>query len=360
MKIIDYCNNNLHVMAYSESIDRWVDLQQLKEYLYVNEKQPEVIPYVTSYYEKRIGLCMSKEQWDSLEEGKYHIVIDSEKVQGNLTYGELVIEGECDKEVIFHSVICHPSLADDELSGVCLAVYLARYVYGIENRKYTYRFIFVPETIGAIAYLSKNLNYLKEKCIAGYVLSCEGDNNTYSYVPTIKGDTLADRAARNILHFVFPNYEEYSFLQRGSDERQYNAPGIDLPVCLVGRSKGETFPEYHTSRDNLDFVSAEGYQGSFEVFTQIITLLENNVKYRATVLGEPQLGKRGLYSNINHKVLNKRKFRSLVDFLAYANGGRDVIEISEILDIPFSELKVIINALLEYGLIAAIKDSDCR
>ncbi len=352
-KIIDYRKNNLHVLAYSNPIDQWMPLEELKNYIYTDELSPDTIPYVTSYYKDRIGMCMSYHQLSNLSEGNYHIYIDSKKKDGSLTYGEIVLKGESHEEIIFHSVICHPSLANDELSGPALAAFLAREIKKMDFRRYTYRFIFVPETIGAVTYLSRNLENLKKSVKAGFILSCEGDDRTYSYLPTIEGTTLSDRVAVKVLSEMHPNYNRYSFLERGSDERQYNSPGIDIPVCLVCRSKAGEFPEYHTSNDNLEFVSPEGFQGSFDVFMNIIRLLEANRIYKTKVLCEPQLGKRKLYSDLSFRG-SKASYKIIVDFLTYANGYNDVISISNILDISWEQLTNVINILLEKDLIEAV------
>lgn len=236
-RVIDFKNNNLHVVGYSLPVDKFVDLQELKSVVYTQPDQPDAIPYVTSYYKECYGFCMSQNQLDKLPEDTYHIVIDSELKEGSLTYGEIIIPGDTEEEVFLSTYICHPSMANNELSGPVVATFLAKWLNLLVKRRYTYRIIFIPETIGAITYLSKNLQYLKEHVIAGFNLSCVGDNRTFSYVESRYGDTLADKAAKNVLSFYYPDYKTYSFLKRGSDERQYNAPGVDLPVCAICRSK---------------------------------------------------------------------------------------------------------------------------
>lgn len=355
-KIVDFRENNLHVMAYSEPVNAWLSKEELAKFVFWDEGNPDAIPYVASYYMPRIGMCMSKRQWDMLDDDKYHICIDCEKVKGSLTYGEIVYQGEMEDEILFHSVVCHPSLANDELSGVTLATYLAREVGRMQKRRFTYRFVFAPETIGAIVYISSHLAQLKMNVKAGYILSCEGDNGAYSYLPSITGQTLADRAACAVLNSLHPNYKSYSFLERGSDERQYNAPGIDIPVCLVCRSKAGTFPEYHTSSDNMNFVSPEGFAGSFDVFTDIIKLLEHNQRYKTAVMCEPHLTRYGLYSDLT-KSGNKNPFKRVVDFLAYADGTRDLIEIMDILKMDVHEACDIIRKLSTHHLITIVRDS---
>ncbi|MDO5379834.1 MAG: DUF4910 domain-containing protein [Acidaminococcaceae bacterium] len=349
-RIIDFQNNNLHVVGYSTPVDKIVDLQELKSIVYTQPDQPDAIPYITSYYKERYGFCMSQNQFNSLLEDNYHIVIDSELKNGSLTYGEIIIPGDTKEEVFLSTYICHPSMANNELSGPVVATYLAKWLKSLKKRRYTYRIIFIPETIGAITYLSKNLKYLKEHIIAGFNLSCVGDNRTFSYVESRYGNTMADKVAKNVLGFYYPNYKSYSFLKRGSDERQYNAPGVDLPVCAICRSKYAEYPEYHTSKDDLQVISQEGLFGAYEVYQQCILVLENNYKYKMNVLCEPQLGKRGLYPTISQKG-TYNEVKAMTDFIAYADGSNDVIDISNIIGVPVKDLLVVIKMLKQAELL---------
>lgn len=348
-KIIDFKNNNLHVVGYSVPVDKIVDLSELKAIIYTQEDQPDVIPYVTSYYKERYGFCMSTVQKDSLPEDKYHIYIDSELKDGSLTYGEIIIPGG-EKEVFLSTYICHPSMANNELSGPAVAIHLAKWLRSLKERRYTYRIIFIPETIGSITYLSRNLDILKKNVIAGFNISCVGDDRTFSYVASRYGNTLADKVAKNVLKYYYPDYKSYSFLDRGSDERQYNAPGVDLPVCSICRSKYGKYPEYHTSKDDLQLISAAGLQGAFEVYQECIVALENNFKYKINVLCEPQLGKRGLYPTMSQKG-SYDAVKAMTDFIAYADGTNDLIDISNIIGVPINELVNIVDKLLKNKLI---------
>ncbi len=357
-RIIDTAKNNLHVMGYSLPVDEWVDLEELKKHIYTQPDQPDVIPYVTSYYKERFGFCMSQKQKDSLKPGKYHMFIDSELFDGVLNYAEIVIPGESDREIFFSTYICHPSMANNECSGPALAVELLTYVKNLKARRYTYRFIFIPETIGSITYLSQggNLAHLKEKMTAGFNLSCVGDNKNYSIVESRYGNTLADSVLKNVLHFhTGGNYSCYSFLQRGSDERQYNAPGIDLPVVCFCRSKFGEFPEYHTSADNMSFVSPEGFQGSYDVMTKVINALEANRKYKVKVLGEPQLGRRGLYPTTSQKG-SYDGIRALTNLIAYSDGNNDLIDISNRIGVPVDTLIPICETLRDNNLLEAVNE----
>ena len=326
-RVIDMRENNLHVMGYSVPVDAWVTLDELKQHIYTQPDQPDAIPYVTSYYKERFGFCMSEAQLRSLPDGKYHMVIDSELFDGSLTYADLVLPGESDREIMIASYVCHPSMANNECSGPVLLAALARYIQNLPKRRYTYRFVLNPETIGSITYLSKNYKHLQEKLEAGIVLSCVGDDRAYSMVHSRYGDTMADKSLMNILRGR-ENFKEYSFLHRGSDERQYNAPGIDLPVVGFCRSKYGEYPEYHTSADDMGLISPSGLQGSYEAMTEWIQAMEHNRKYKTTVLCEPQLGKRGLYPTISKKD-NYDGIAAMTNFIAYADGRNDLVDISE-------------------------------
>lgn len=350
--IVDFKENNLHVLGYSTSIDRWVELDELKKYIYTQPEQPDVIPYVTSYYKERYGFCMSENQKNSLKPGQYHMYIDSELMDGNLTYGEVILPGESEKEVLLSTYICHPSMANNECSGPALLAELVRFLAS-KKRRYTYRCIWIPETIGSITYLSRNLKHLKKYVIAGFNLSCVGDNRDYSIVESRYGDTLADRVLRNVLKYQTDKYSKYSFLQRGSDERQYNAPGVELPVVCFCRSKFGEYIEYHTSADDMKLVTPEGFQGSYEVMTQVIAALEYNRFYKINVLCEPQLGKRGLYPTISQKG-SYDSVKAMTDFIAYADGTNDLIEISDRIGVPVKRLIEITEKLEKSDLLERI------
>ena len=353
-KIIDFKNNNLHVVSYSEPVDKIVTLSELLEIIYTLPDQPEYIPYVTSYYKKIHGFCMSENQKRQLSDQRYHVYIDSEFREGSLTYGEIIIPGETKEEIFLSTYICHPSLANNELSGPCVAVHLAREISEMKQRRYTYRIIFIPETIGAIAYISENIDEMKANIIAGYNVTCVGDNRTYSYIPSRNGSTLSDKVARNILSAVYPQYRKYSFLDRGSDERQYCAPGVDLPVGSICRSKYGEYPEYHTSADNMGFVSPEGLAGAFEVYKKCILLLEANHKYHVNCLCEPQLGKRGLYPTLSMR-RDQTDTRNMLNVVAYLDGTNDIVDLSEITGIDASEVIRIIQVLDKADLISVVE-----
>jgi len=348
-KIIDFTKNNLHVLGYAVPVDRSLPLSELQEHLYSLEDQPDAIPWVTSVYEERWGFCLAHNERAKLEEGTYRVFIDSELKKGSLSYGELIIPGTSSKEIFISTYICHPSMANNELSGPVVATMLAKWITS-EPRRFTYRIIFIPETIGSITYLSRHLESMKKNIVAGFNLTCVGDERAYSYLPSRNGSTLADKVALNVLRSKHPEFRQYSFLERGSDERQYCSPGVDLPVVSLMRTKYREFPEYHTSLDNLELVTPAGLEGSFALHKDCIDLLERNRIYKIGCLGEPQLGRRGLYPTIATKE-SHRQVTDMLNFIAYADGTNDLIDISNIIQVPVRNLYPIIEKLITVDLL---------
>lgn len=353
-RIVDYKANNLHIVGYSIPVDEIVSLEQLNAHIYSLPDHPDWIPYVTSYYKERWGFCMSHNQRLSLKEENYHVVVKSKFIKSSLTYGELLIPGEYEKEIFLSTYVCNPSMANNELSGPVVQTELAKWLLQKKNRKYSYRLIWIPETIGSITYLSKNFDIMKKNIIAGYNLTCVGDERAVSYVASRKANTLADIAAKNVLHSMAPDFIEYDFLHRGSDERQYNAPGVDLPVCSVCRSKYHEYPEYHTSADDMNLISADGLEWSYEIYKEIIDALEYNTKYKVNCYCEPQLGARGLYptESFNRSSIS---VQDMMNFIAYADGGHDLFEVSELINVPVRRLHEIAVQLKAVGLITEVE-----
>jgi len=328
-KICDYSVNNLHLVGYSTPIEGLFDLKDLQPHLYSLKDQPTAVPYVTSYYKEQWGFCLRHDERENLREGVYKVVIDSTLEPGKLDYGELIVKGSSDREILFSTYICHPSMANNEISGPVLATELAKFVSKLDNH-YSYRFLFVPETIGTIAYISKNFESLKSNLLAGYVLTCVGDERTYSYVPSRQGGTVADKIAMEVLEKLGIEYKRYSWKDRGSDERQYCAPGVDLPVCSVMRSKYGEFPEYHTSLDTLEeVVTSRGLQQSFDFYSSLINHLETLRYPKINTIGEPQLGRRGLYPNTSIKGVYSG-VNVLMDVISGMDGTSSLQEISKI------------------------------
>jgi aminopeptidase-like protein len=353
-KICEFKKNNLHVMGYSVPVNAELELEDLLSHLYSLPEIPHAIPYVTSYYKKRWGLCISQTERDGLKPGRYRAVIDSTLEPGVLNYADLVLPGESKEEVLLSTYICHPSMANNELSGPTVAIALAKWLTAIPQRRYTYRFVFIPETIGSIIYLSHNMEHLKQHTVAGFMINCVGDDRAYGFMPSRQGNSLADRAGQHALKHHAVNFDSYSFLLRGSDERQYCSPGVDLPIASLFRSKYGTYPEYHTSLDDMTLVTPGGLLGGLNSFQRAIQSIEANHLYLAQVKGEPNLGSRGLYPTISttdtHNIV-----LGLINVFSYSDGLHDLLAIAELLDMPIWELAKAANSLNSHGLIGLSK-----
>jgi aminopeptidase-like protein len=349
-RICDFDDHNLHLMGYSVPVDAEMTLDELQPHLHSIPEQPDAIPYVTSYYRRRWGFCLSHRQRNALKPGTYRVVIRSRLEPGHMTYGQLILPGQSTKEVLFSTYICHPSMANNELSGPVVATALARWLASGDRRRLTYRFVFAPETIGSIYYISRHLRDLRQHTIAGFQLTCCGDERTVSFMPSRRGDTLADRVARHVLGNHTEAYEPYSFLDRGSDERQYCSPGVDLPVVSIMRSKYREYPEYHTSLDDLSLISPAGLAQTLELHQKCVTILENNFYPVGRYPCEPQLGKRGLYPTLS-KRNSGQTVRTTKNLLAYADGERDLIDIAELIGVDCLALLETAQTLKDKGVI---------
>ena len=327
---------NLHIVGYSKPVNKKISKKELLNYIHTQKDQPDSIPYVTSYYKERWGFCLSENQKNKLPDGNYKVIIDSDLKNGNLELSDAIFKGKTKKEIFFSSYICHPSMANNELSGPVLLNAIMHYIKSnYPKSKFTYRFVLLPETIGSIAYLSKFMKVMKSNMICGFNLTCVGDERAYSYVGSRKGNTLADDAIEAAL-FGLSNVKKYSYLDRGSDERQYCAPGIDLPVCCFSRSRAE-YPEYHTHKDNFNVVTQKGLEGSFKVVKKIIDAIELELYPKTAMFGEPNLGKRGLYPTLSQKGKYDNT-RLRMNLIAQSDGMTNIFKIAKLLKEPLDKL----------------------
>ena len=357
-RIVDFRQNNLHVVGYSEPVLAEMTLNELQPHLHSLPAMPDAIPYVTSYYERRWGFCLSQRVRDTLRPGKYRAVVDSTLTPGALSYGEIVLSGmgphnNDSREVFLSTYICHPSMANNELSGPVVTTALVRWLCSLPQRRYTYRVVFVPETIGSLTYLSEHMDEMKRNTIAGYVVTCVGDDRAYSFLQSRSGNTLADSITKHVIKHHYQDCAVYDFLERGSDERQYCSPGVDLPVVSLMRSKYGTYPEYHTSLDDLNLISPQGLAGAFGALQRGITFIKANATYRTTCFGEPQLGRRGLYPTLSQRG-SGLQVKTMMDILAFADGTRDLVSLAERIGVSAETCVPIIARLIEERLLERI------
>ncbi len=352
-RIVDFKDNNLHLVGYSIPVNELISREKLMEHLHSIEKIPHAIPYVTSYYRKNWGFCISHDQLKSLGKGPFHVVIDSNFESGHIYYGELIIKGSTKEEILLSTYICHPSLANDNLSGPVVLMGIIKWLMSIKNRKYTYRIIFIPETIGSIFYIKENFLKLKKFIKAGFVLTCLGDENNYSYLCSRNGNSLTDKISKKLLKDLGVQHTIYPYTKNGSDERQFCFPGLDLPIGSLMKSKYGEYVEYHNSLDNLDFVTQKGLEEGFNLISAALTMLETNRTYKIATYCEPQLGKRGLYPQ-SSELGSETIVRDQMNVIAYLDGTKDLVDVSEICQIPYFKTLEIINRLKEKKLITQI------
>ena len=350
-RILDVRDNNLHLLNYSVPFRGSLSRAELNKHLYSLPEQPEAIPYKTSYYKSRWGFCLSQRQRDALPEGDYEVVIDTELFDGSLTLSEAVLPGETEREVLFSTYTCHPSLANNELSGPLTAAFLYRRLAALPARRLTYRFVFLPETIGAIAYLQKCGEHLREHLEAGFVLTCCGDDAPFTYKRSRQNGSLADRAAEQVLRELDTDYRILPFAPLGSDERQYGSPGFKLPVGSLMRSQYGTYPEYHTSLDDKSFISFTALQKTVDAYEQIVLALERNQNYRnLKPYGEVRLDKHGLYNSLGHSKIPELT-KAALWLLNYADGEHDLLEIARLSGLAVAALNEVAQKCLELGVI---------
>lgn len=349
-RIIDFKNNNLHLVNYSVPVDMIISGEELKSHLYTREDLPEAIPYVTSYYKELWGFSIAYNQFEKLDFTRdYRVFIDSNLNEGSLTYGDVVLKGESKKEIVFTSYLCHPSMANNELSGPLTLAFLFQELSKKKDLKYSYRFILAPETIGSIAYLQNKGDELIENVIAGYVLTCCGDSAPLAMKKSRKGNTLAEWVTRTILNNSQSDLREDEFDVDGSDERQYCSPGYNLPMVSLYRSKYSKYKEYHTSLDNKELFNFEAIMENVKLLLGMIDNYESLHLYkRIDPYGEPQLGKRGLYEDLAAKSSHSEALKMRMRLLNFCDGEQAIEQFIEKYGYGesdvFEELSVLINA----------------
>jgi aminopeptidase-like protein len=355
-KIVNFKNNNLHLVGYSIPINKFISKKKLFKNIHSLPKQPKAIPYITSYYKKYWGFCLNHSQMLKIykkynNSDKFKVVIKSNlNSKGYLNYGELILKGKSKEEILVSTYICHPSMANNELSGPIVSMSLINHFKKIKNLEKTIRFIFIPETIGSIIYINKNLTHLKDNVIGGFNLTCIGDERQHSCMFSKYSNSPSDESIIEAYKKLKLKYKVYSFLERGSDERQYNSPGVDLPVTSIFRTKYGEYPEYHTSLDNFNLVTLKGVSGGFNVAKTAIEILLKKIIPKNKILCEPQMSKRGLYPTISIKkedIITK----NYMSFLQYADGKNSLDKISKILKINNNQTKKIYSKLKSNNLI---------
>jgi aminopeptidase-like protein len=349
-RIVDFRRSNLHVLNYSRPVHAKLTLEELKEHVFTLPEQPDLIPYRTSYYAERWGFCMAHNQLAALPDGVYEVLIDASLEHGSLTYGEYLHRGETEEELLFSAHVCHPSLANDNCSGLALLTHLAARLAPLRTR-YSYRFVFAPGTIGAIAWLARNEHQVA-RIRHGLVVSCVGDGGGPTYKKSRRGDAFIDQAMAHVLQHAAPSPTILDFFPYGYDERQYCSPGFDLPVGLFQRSQFGTFPEYHTSADNLDFIRPEHLASSYRMITALLEVVERDWRPRSTSLKcEAQLGRRGLYSALGGDRDGAAKNMACLWILNLSDGRHSLLDIAERAKIPFGVVADTARLLEESGLL---------
>ena len=348
-KIIDFKRNNLHIMSYSIPVNKKISLKELKKKLHYNRKLKNAIPYVTSYYKKDWGFCLSYNKFKSMSDKFYNVKIKSSLKSGHLTYADILVKGKSEKEILFSTYICHPSMANNEISGILVSMCLLKH-FEKKKLKHTLRFIFIPENIGSQAYISKNLKRLKKNVVGGFVLSCIGDNRNHSCMLSKNKNSPSDNALLETYKKLKLKFKIHPFTRSGSDERRFNYPGIDIPIASIFRTKYGEYPEYHSSFDNFDLVTLEGIKGGFKVAKNAIKYLDRKIIPKNCLPCEPQLGKRNLYPAISKNSLQPR-YKNYLNFLLYADGRTDLGQIKKILNISNSECLKIYKILKKNNLI---------
>ncbi|MDF2452225.1 MAG: hypothetical protein K0S26_1729 [Bacteroidota bacterium] len=352
-KICDFKVNNLHVVNYSTPVNQEMNYEELVKYLYTLERLPDAIPYITSYYKEKWGFCLSKNEFDKLpKNGTYKVVIDSELKLGSLTYGECLLKGDTTDEILFSSYLCHPSMANNELSGPLVLSFLYKLLASQPNRKYSYRFVIVPETIGTIAFLADNKDDVIQNVKAGYVLTCCGTDKPFVFKKSRRENSLADEMALHVLKHSGKKYSVLDFDPLGSDERQYCSPGFNLPVASLMRSKYHDYPEYHTSLDNKALISFEAMAETVQMYFSIVKAMEVNGYYKNTIqFCEPNMGKRGLYEDLSGALTMPQQLSTRMRLINYMDGKTSLLEFCERYQLNIADLRNEIDLLIQKGVL---------
>lgn len=329
-KICNFENNNLHLISHSTPFRGEMTLKNLKKHLHSYPELPNAVPYLTSFFDKRWGFCISHKELKNLPEGNYKVVVDTELYNGHLITGDYVLKGENPEEIMFTSYLCHPSLANNELSGPLTLAFLFDRLKSLPKRKYSYRFVIMPETLGTICYLSKKYKELKKKLIAGYVLTCLGLGNSFTYKSSRQHDSRGDRLVKRLLKKNKKN-KVISFTPiAGSDERQFCSPGFNLPVGSLMRKRYLEYPEYHSSLDNKELISFTAIDGAVNLCMKIINSFEKNLIFKNTIMnGEPRLGNKGLYPKFSSNQYFDKKLNAILWLLNLSDGFHDIEDIKE-------------------------------
>jgi len=350
-RVIDFRACNLHVVNYSTPVRARMTLAELRPHLHTLPDRPELIPYRTSYYAESWGFCLSHKQLEALPEGEYDVCIDSTLAPGALSYGELVLPGASEDEILISAHVCHPSLADDNLSGVAVSVFLAKAMMERKERRHTLRFLYAPGTIGAITWLQRNRERA-HRIKHGLTLTCLGDDHLFTYKRTVGGAAAIDRAAEHVLATSGLPHQFIDFFPYGYDERQYNSPGFRLAVGSLMRGRHGMFPQYHTSGDDLSFVSDQRLVESHRILGEIIDVLEGDGSFRNLApFGEPQLGSRGLYQAMGGVNLPNLQL-AMLWVLNLSDGGHSLLDIARRAQMDFRAIRKAADLLLEGGLLA--------
>jgi aminopeptidase-like protein len=349
-RIIDFRTSNLHVMGYSVPVRKKMPLSELKTHLHTLPEHPDWIPYRTSYYTENWGFCLTHRQWLELKDEEYEVCIDATLEDGHLTYGECYLAGDTLEEILISSHVCHPSLCNDNLSAIALAVEVAKKLQGAPHR-YSYRFLFAPATLGPIVWLAQNEAHT-DRIKHGLILACVGDPGKTTYKKSRRGDAEVDRAVAHVLKHSGQDYQINEFSPWGYDERQYCSPGFNLPVGCLMRTPNGCFPEYHSSADNLEFVRAESLEDSFHKCVSILNVLENNYTYlNQNPKCEPRLGKRGLYRKMGGQAHATSNEMAMLWVLNFSDGGHSLLDIAEKSGLPFPALRQAADILREHHLL---------